>query len=81
MKSFIETYKRNPLFKSSLMVALMHVFMSKINGQVNPVFPVKAMNFFIASETLSRRTFDLMSANLMGPSLRTVQRVNAKNFE
>ena len=73
-----KTYKRNPKFQDSLLVALMHVFMSKINGEINPAFPVKAMKIFIASESMYRRKFDLVLANLLGPILHTVQRINAK---
>ena len=69
MNTFNETYKNNPKLKDSLLVALMHVFMSKISGAVNPEFPVKAINCFLATKSLSRRTFDLVSANFMGPSL------------
>ena len=50
LNTFNKTYKSNPKFQGSLLVALMHVFVSKINGEINPEFPVKAMNFFIASE-------------------------------
>ena len=57
----------------------MHVFMSKINGQSNQKFPPKALNFYIACESLSREMFDLMSVNLLGPALRSVQRFNAKS--
>ena len=61
------------------MVALMHAFMYKINGEINTEFPVKAMKLFIASESMSGRTSDLVLANLLGPILCTVQRINAKS--
>ena len=34
--------------------------------------------FFIAYESMSRRIFNLASANLLGTSILTVQRINAK---
>ena len=74
-----KTYKRNPRFQGSLLFDLMHVFMSKINAEINPEFPVNAMNFFIASDSMSRSTFDLVPANLLGPILRMVQRINSKS--
>ena len=40
LNTFNKIYNSNPKFQGSLMVALMHVFMSKINGEINPVFPV-----------------------------------------
>ena len=61
------------------MVALMHVFMSKINGQSKLKLPPKALNFYIACASLYRKTFDMMSDNLLGPALRSVQRVDAKS--
>ena len=61
------------------MVSLMHVFMYKINGEINAAFPVKAMNFFIAYESISRRTFDMVLANILGTNLCTVQRINSRS--
>ena len=71
-------YNKNPQFKDLLLVALMHVFMSKINGQSNPTLPPKALNFYIARESLSRKTFDLVYGDLLGPALRSVQIFNTK---
>ena len=79
LNTFNKTYKSNPKFQGSLLVALIHFFISKINSEINPAFPVKAMNFFIASELSYRRTLYLVSANLLGPSLCTVQRIVAKS--
>ena len=79
MNTFNKTYKINPKFQGSLLVALMRVFMSKINGEINSAFLVKAMNFFIEYESMSRMASDLVLANLLGPSLCTVQNINAKS--
>ena len=61
------------------MVALVYVFKFKINGQVNPVFSTIEMSYFIASESLLRKTVVFMSANLLGRSPRTIQKPNTKN--
>ena len=54
----------------------MHV--TKLKGKhKNPELPAKAMNFFIACEPTSRKTFDFASGNMLGPCLRTIQRRNA----
>ena len=74
-----KNYKINPKFQGSLLVALMHVFMSIINGEKDLAFPVKSMNFFIVSESMYRRTFDLVLVNLMRPILRMFQSINAKS--
>ena len=62
--------------KESLLVALMHAFMSKLNGETNREFLPIAMNFFISIESLSRKTYDMMAANFLGPCVRTIQRHN-----
>ena len=76
LTKFVDTYKKNPKMKESLLVALMHAFMSKLNGETNPEFTPIAMNFFISIESLSRKTYDMMSANLLGPCVRTIQQHN-----
>ena len=78
---FIEIYTTNKEMQDSLLSALMQVMVSKLNGRSNPELPEKAMNFFIACDSMSRKTFDFVSANFLGPCLRTVQRKNAKNSE
>ena len=79
LNTFNKLYKSYPKSQGSLLVTLMHVFMSNINGEINSAFPVRAMNFFIESESISRRTFDLVSANLLLLSLHMVQRINANS--
>ena len=78
LNTFNRTYKINPKFQGSLLVALLYVFVYRINSEINTAFPVKAKNFFIASESMSRSTFNLVSANLLGSRLFTVQSINAK---
>ena len=60
------------------MCALMQVYVTKLKGKhKNPELPAKAMNFFIACDATSRKTFDFVSANFLGLCLRTIQRRNA----
>lgn len=75
---FVKTYQDNEEFQNSLVVQLMYLVLSKMNGHENPQIGVKALNFFCGAEAHNRATFSYISANLMGPCLRTVQRVNAK---
>ena len=79
MNTLNKTYKSNPNFQVSLLVSLVHIFMSKINGEINTSFAIKAINSFIASDSIYRRTFYLVSANLLVPILCTFQRINAKS--
>ena len=78
LESFVELYKQNKAVRDSALVALLHAFCAKLGGNSNPEFPIKAINFFISLEATSRKSFDFVSANLLGPSLRTVQKQNAK---
>lgn len=79
LKSFIDLYTNNKDVRDSLLVALLHGFVSKLKGHKNPRLPEKALNFFIAADATSRKCFDFVSANVIGPCLRTIQRHNSKN--
>lgn len=75
---FVQMFTTNPSMRDSLLVALMQVYVTKLKGKhKNPELPAKAMNFFIACESTSRKAFDYVSANMLGPCLRTIQRRNA----
>ena len=76
LTTFVDTYYKHPEFKDSLLVALIHAFVSKLNGKINPEFSPIAINFYISIESLSRKTYDMISANFPGPCLCTVQKHN-----
>lgn len=78
LKSFIVLYLNNKEVRESLLVALMHGLVSKLNRHKNPRLPEVAMNFFIAADATSRKCFDFLSANVVGPCLRTIQRHNSR---
>ena len=77
LESFASLYQENTAIRSSLLVALMRCMCAKAKSHKNPDFPAIAMNFFISLEATSRKSFDFISANFLGPSLRSIQRVNA----
>jgi len=81
LKSFLNLYQNNKEVRNSLLVALMHAFCFKLDGINNPNFAPIAMNFFIACDAMSRKTSDFLSANFLGPCLRTIQRHNSKERE
>ena len=74
LAKFVKMYQDNEKFQDSLIVQLMYLVLSKMNGHENPEIGVKAMNFFIGAEAHSRKTFDYVSANLLGPTLRVCAR-------
>jgi len=77
LESFLTMYHDNPTFRDGLLVALISAFVSTVNGHPNPKFSVEVVNFYIALEAMSRRTFGLVSGNLLGPCLMSIQRHNA----
>ena len=78
LTKFISLYNANSDVREGLIVSLMKAVLAKMSGHKNPVFSTKAMNFFIALEATSRKSFDYVSANFLGPGLRAVQRANEK---
>ena len=77
LQAFTQMYREHVEFREGLLVALMRAFVSKANGHRNPEFPLCSMNFYVALEATSRKAFSLVSANMLGPSLRAVQQRNA----
>ena len=77
LKNFVPMYQNNVEFCESLIVCILKAFCAKHSGNDKPQFEVKAMNFFIAMDSLSRKSFEFLSANMLGPALRTIQRTNA----
>ena len=66
---FIEIFTTNPSMRESLMHALMQVCVTKLKGKFNNLeLRVKGINFFIACNALSRKTFDFVSASMLGSS-------------
>ncbi len=77
LKTFLPLYENNVKLCESLLVALLHVFCQKVAGHQNPELSALAMNLFIATEATSRKAFDIVSGNILGPNLQTVQRNNS----
>jgi hypothetical protein len=78
LHDIVTLFVNHPQLKEGLIGALIHIVAMKMKGHQNPRLPSVAMNFFIASQSLSPRAFDFVSANLLGPSRRTILRHNAK---
>jgi hypothetical protein len=78
LSKFLSLYKTNPEFASSLICGLLRAAVAKMSGQKNPQYATHVLNFYSMIETSSRKSFEMVSANLYGPSLRQMQRVNGK---
>jgi hypothetical protein len=69
LKTLLPLYENNVKLRELLLVALLHVFYQKVEGHQNPELSALAINFFIATEANSRKGFDIVSGNLLGPSI------------
>lgn len=78
-ESFVGNYEGNSEQRESLLCVLHKAAQAKMRGHKNPQYEAKAMNFFIALEAISRKAFDFVSAQVMGPGLRAIQRRNARD--
>ena len=67
--------------QDSLLLCLVKAMLSKIDkvaGHRNPEFTPKAMNFFVALDSMSKMLPFFASANLFGPAIISIQQVNVK---
>lgn len=76
--NLMEVWDKNPNIRDSLAAAVICGLVVKAKGHKNAEFPAQVMNFYIALESASRKAFDLMSANFLGPAICSVQQNNAK---
>jgi hypothetical protein len=75
LAGFLEMYsKHKEKFSMSLLHGLIEAAIAKMSGYANPEFAVKVINFYSVLEASGRKGFNIASANLFGPSLRTIQR-------
>ena len=50
---------------------------ANMSGNQNPRFPLKAYNLFLSISCTSKKSFDLVYGNILGPDLRIFQRIEA----
>jgi hypothetical protein len=77
ISKFAYLYENHKGFKDELVVCLLDAVMSKITGHTNIALAPMAANFFTALHSTSGKGFDIVSANLWGPSKRAMQSRNA----
>ena len=77
ISTFTDIYNKNKEMQNSLLVCLLKAFTAKMTGERNPKYADKALNFFTALHTTSKKSFDFVSANFLGLSLRHMMRINA----
>ena len=74
---FAHLYENHKGFKDELIVCLLEAVISKVEGHSNVALAPMAANFFTALHSTSAKGFDIVSANLWGPSKRAIQVRNA----
>jgi len=75
LRSFEKVYLDNKTrFDKSLLFGLLQAFVAKLSGHTNPKYSTKVINFYMTLEAMDRKAFSMVSANLFGPCLRTLQR-------
>lgn len=76
-----ELYKKNPDLQDSLVVALLKGAVAKAKYGTNAKTEQKVVNFFRYIRTIDPKAAEVMSANLMGPSKRWLQALDARERE
>lgn len=76
-----ELCKKNPSFRSSIIVALFKAACAKEQHGSNAATDEKVVNFFRYISTYDKKAAQVMSANLGGPSQRWMATLNARERE
>jgi hypothetical protein len=74
---FANLYENHQGFKDELIVCLLEAVIAKVEGHANIALAPMAANFFSALHSTSAKGFNIVSANLWGPSKRAIQVRNA----
>ena len=74
---FLKFWEKNPQFRNSMMVELLNVHISRLDGKTNCKIPQRLMDFFCLLHSYDRKSALLVSGNVLGPSLRNMLQ-NAK---
>ena len=79
LDKFVEHYKTNPKFRSSLVVLLMKGYVAKVDGIKNPKYGTKVLNFMMAlAASGDKKAFEYVSGNLCSCSLRWMKTLMTK---
>ena len=66
--------KYNDDLNNSLVVCLLKTFVAKMIGEVNPVYEPNIFDIYLSLSATSHKSFDLVSGNLLGPTIWKIQR-------
>ena len=77
INKFIVMYKdkSNDDFKNSLVVCgLLKTFVAKMSGEMNAVYSQNVFYLYLTLSATSRKSFEFLSGNLLGPAIWQIQR-------
>ena len=69
LNKFITLYKEKPQITYNLSVCLLHFVVTNMSGNENLRLPLKAYKVFFGLSCTSKKAYDLVSGNMLGPSL------------
>ena len=72
VKEFIKFFDANPNFRNSLLGQLVEVTMKRTSGYTTSAIPERLMDFFCLIHMYDPKTAQLISANFLGPSGRSM---------
>ena len=79
LRKFLPFYQKHKKgFADSLIGGLLQAIIAKTSGHRNVPYTVKVINFYRTLEAGCRKGLNIVSANLFGPALRSLQYQNAK---
>jgi hypothetical protein len=76
----LSTYKNNPEFAGLLICGLLRAAVARLSGEKRSKHAINVLNFYSMIKMSSWKLFEMVLANLYGPSLRQMQHVNAKQL-
>jgi hypothetical protein len=76
LTEFIKNYNAHPKFRDHLIMRLMELGMTRLCG--NPRSKLSTTNFYLTLGNMSKAAAEFVSANLMGPTIRTIQFIKSE---
>ncbi len=77
--NFNHLYLTSEAFRGNLMVSLMTTFVAKLEGERNPQYSQRVLNFMLAlSASSDRKAFQFVSANLCSVSVQHIACITSK---
>ena len=70
-------YKSNNYFNNLLVACLIKLSVAKVSDEVNPIYSLNVFNLYLDISATSRKSFEFVYGNLLGPAICHIQRIRA----